>query len=143
MPAHIGIADKLKVPLASLIMKAVKLRYVFDQDNIRRPDDTSMKKLNDRLEQIRSNRERRFDGYATFRQIVDMYKPDASSSDEIKHDWAANLAPGAYIDELIKLSFELDTIKYGIFITRKSAMALKRLEVYRDNGSMEIAWSHG
>ena len=41
MPAHIGIADRLKIPLASLVKKGMQLRYTFDKDNIRRPSDSA------------------------------------------------------------------------------------------------------
>jgi hypothetical protein len=143
MPAHIGIADRLKIPLASLVKKGMQLRYAFDKDNIRRPSDSSMKAVADRLEEIRTRRERPFTSYDSFRQIVDLYKPDEKSSAEVNHDWKMNIGPDGYIDQLVKLSFELDTITKGVLISRKSVTELKRLEVYRSDGSMEIAWSHG
>lgn len=141
MPAHIGIAERLKVPLASLALKLVKLRYITDSDNIRRPNRTSMKYVAEHQEKVRQARERPFTSYTGFRQVVDLFRPDGTAPQELRDDWDQNLSVGGYVDELVKISFELDTIKGGMGIVQKTAAALKRIEVTRPNDGIEIVWS--
>ena len=141
MPAHIGIAERLKVPLTSLTLKLVKLRYITDPDNMRRPDRTSMKYVAEGQERRRQARERAFTSYAGFRQVVDLFRPDGSAAQELRDDWDQNLSVGGYVDELVKLSFEFDTIKGGMGIVQKAAATLKRIEVARPNDGIEIVWS--
>jgi hypothetical protein len=137
MPAHLGMKDRLKLPAALI---AVKLRNLVERRQI--VNGTSYGDLQRIQDHNRQGREVRCTSLSTYRLAVAVYGPNGHATRVSATDWSRYLGPDGYVDSLVEASFDLDTARSVTLITRKSARSeLKRIELTRDNGNVEIIWT--
>jgi hypothetical protein len=137
MPAHVGIKSRLKLP--SMLI-ALKLRNLVERRQI--VNGTSYSYLQRLQENNRQRREDRCASLSAYRIAVAIYGPNGHQTKVSTTDWSRYLGPGGYVDSLIEASFDYDTARAVTLITRKSARSeLKRIELTRDNGNVEIIWT--
>jgi hypothetical protein len=137
MPAHLGTKDRLKLPAALI---AVKLRNLVERRQI--VDGTSYSFLQRMQEHTRQGRENRCTSLSAYRQAVEDYGPNGHATKVSATDWSRYLGPDGYVDSLVEATFDYGTARSVTLITRKSARTeLKRIELTRDNGNVEIIWT--
>ena len=144
MPAHIGIIDRLKIPLGMVVMnlsrkpKAVQARHM--SGGWVGPRDLALN-MRDRAH----DRDAVTPTYPSFRNRLNRYDPAGptpgyTAADAV--DWDMNLAPGTIIDAVVAAMFDQHAGVVVTFVGRKSNHHdLKRIEIKATGIPNHIIWS--
>jgi len=152
MPAHIGIFERLKVPLATLYQFTPTAGgAAMRSTGFVTPAEIWRSRVKDA-----SSRDKRLDTYISYRKWLDKFDPAlagkkrAAGDDQVRmtpvaaDEWDHYLKAGTVFDTAVKTVLDRNEGWRIDFVTRKSDRhALKRIEIKQGKGHMSITlWSH-
>lgn len=150
MPAHIGIADRLKLG-AKFIVANTSRNEKFSLAREMGGGKISMKTLKAGLERDRSRREFTCQSHEQLRELLDTHGPGrVVARDRINRrscdqaEWDLYLKPDTPFDSLCRHYFEIFRGLRMMVITHKSdSNKLKRIEAHPPGERMRVLWSEG
>jgi hypothetical protein len=150
MPAHIGIADHLRLG-AKFVVANISLHEKFRQAREMGGGHVSMKRLKAGLERDRAKREYNCQSYAELRELLNSFDPNkVVARDRINHrtcdqaEWDLYLKADTAFDSTLRRYFEIFRGMRMLLITHKSdSNKLKRIEAHPPGERMRVLWSEG